>query len=114
MKPDRAKQRITHAIDNIGGRDLPHAAVHLEDAAKAKSLKEVKDHIKRAAGHIKSASEQSRLLSDAIQIIPGVVKEANRLKKAQAKSDGLLHPEKAVPLKDGVRKSVARKKASKK
>ena len=90
LPKQRNTQRIVHTIDNIGGRDLPHANIHLQDALHAKSMKETKDHITRALGHIKSASEQSGMLSESIKQVPGVTKEANRLAVEQAKSDGLV------------------------
>jgi hypothetical protein len=101
MKPGRIKQRIVHTIDNIGGRDIPHAIIHLQDAKKAPTLKETKDHIDRALGHIKEASNQSGMLSEAIKTVPGIMKEANRLAVEQSKSDGLVKvPPK--PKKDSV------------
>lgn len=112
MKPQmprqRAMQRIAHTIDNIGGRDLPHAAVHLEDGMKAPNLKQARDHMMRAAGHIKESMEQSQMLSEAIKIVPGVVKEAKRLAVKQAQSDGLVQDQSA---KKGLK--TASKKAAK-
>lgn len=118
MKPQRAKQRIAHTIDNIGGRDIPHAIIHLQDAQKASTLKETKDHVQRALGHIKEASEQSGMLSEAIKTVPGVVKEAKRLAVEQTKSDGLVQ-DKKKPVKKStnpkakIAKKVAPKRKSK-
>jgi hypothetical protein len=94
MKDNRIKQRIAHTIDNIGGRDLPHAIIHSQDALKAKSLPEAKDHITRVLGHLNEASKQSGMLSEAIKTVPGVVKEGKRLAVEQTKSDGLVQPAK--------------------
>ena len=113
MKPARAKQRIAHTIDNIGGRDLPHAIIHAQDALKAGSLAEAKDHVKRVMGHLKEASEQSGMLSEAIKIVPGVVKEAKRLAVEQAKSDGLVQDKPKKPKPSGP-KAKTRSKTSKK
>ncbi len=114
MKPDRAKQRIAHTIDNIGGRDLPHANIHLQDALHAKTMKETKDHINRALGHIKEASEQSGMLSEAIKVVPGVVKEANRLAVEQAKSDGLVQDQSVKKSKPKANTNVKVKTTAKK
>lgn len=90
MSTQRINQRIAHTVDNIAGRDLPHTAVHLEDAMKAPTIKEARDHMMRAAGHVREAMEQSQLLSEALKTKPGVVVEARRLAVKQAQSDGLV------------------------
>jgi len=111
MNRKRVIQRIVHTVDNVSGRDLPHAIIHAQDAAKAKSLPEAKEHIKRVMGHLKEASEQSGLLSEAIKSVPGVQREANRLAIEQAKSDGLVQDQKAkASLKSAKKKLVSKKK----
>ena len=118
MNPQRTKQRIAHTIDNIGGRDVPHAIIHLQDALKAPNIKQTKeDHVKRALGHVKEISEQSGMLSEAIKIVPGVVKEAKRLAVEQSKSDGLVSvpkvpavAKKSTNPKSKINKKVAPKK----
>lgn len=114
MSDGRAKQRIAHTIDNIGGRDIPHAIIHLQDAQRAPTMKETKDHISRALGHIKEASEQSGMLSEAIKTVPGVVKEAKRLAVEQAKSDGLVNDKPKPNKKSTNPKSKINKKPIKK
>ena len=91
MNQARTMQRVAHTIDNIGGRDLPHLAVHLEDAAKAPTLQQAKEHIGRAQGHVKEAVNQSGLLSEAIKTVPGVLGEARRLEQVRRQSDGLVN-----------------------
>jgi len=118
MKPkmDRGRtiQRIVHTIDNIGGRDIPHAIIHLQDAAKAGDIKTAKDHISRAMGHVKELSEQSGMLSEAIKIVPGVKREAKRLADEQTKSDGLVQDKKKTVKKSTNPKSKINKKVASK
>jgi hypothetical protein len=114
MDRGRTIQRIAHTIDNIGGRDIPHAIIHLQDAQKASTLKEAKDHIQRALGHAKELSEQSGMLSEAIKIVPGVTKEAKRLAVEQTKSDGLVQDKPKAVKKSTNPKSKTNKVAPKK
>lgn len=113
MNKARAVQRLVHTADNIGGRDLPHAIIHAQDALKAKTLPEAKDHIKRVMGHLKEASNQSGMQHEVIpMVVPGAAREAKRLAVEQTKSDGLVQDKKRPnPV---VRKLKARSKASSK